>query len=105
VPPSYWYDTTHYSPDDSTRTNVGGAWAFDSETSSGDTVPTLDSINRFMSPFEQTQLWQQPNYNQYHANYEPGLPGLENGGYSFGTLHDLDQAIANRYGKWSSLAD
>jgi exo-1,4-beta-D-glucosaminidase len=105
VPPSYWYDTTHYSPDDSTRTNVGGAWAFDSETSSGDTVPTLDSINRFMSPFEQTQLWQQPNYNQYHANYEPGLPGPENGGYSFGTLHDLDQAIANRYGKWSSLAD
>ncbi len=31
VPPSYWYDTTHYASSDPTRTNVGGAWAFDSE--------------------------------------------------------------------------
>jgi exo-1,4-beta-D-glucosaminidase len=50
VPPSYWYDTTHYDPGDSSRTNVGGAWAFDSEASAGHTVPTLDSIGRFMSP-------------------------------------------------------
>ena len=38
-------------------------------------------------------LWQNPDYNQYHANYEPDLPGPDNGGYSFGTLHDLDAAI------------
>jgi exo-1,4-beta-D-glucosaminidase len=106
VPPSYWYDTTHYDPTDPTRTNVGGAWAFDSESSAGHTVPTLDSIRRFMSPFEQTQLWTNPDYNQYHANYENGLPDPNaNGGYSFGTLHDLDQAITHRYGAWSSLAD
>ncbi len=104
VPPSYWYDTTHYDPTDSTRTNVGGAWAFDSEASAGHTVPTLDSIRRFLSPFEQDQLWQSPDYNQYHANYESELPGPDNGGYSFGTLHDLDAAISNRYGMWSSLA-
>jgi hypothetical protein len=46
-----------YDPGDDSRTNVGGAWAFDSEASAGDTVPTLDSIKRFLSPFEQTQLW------------------------------------------------
>jgi exo-1,4-beta-D-glucosaminidase len=103
VPPSYWYDTTHFDPGDSSRTNVGGAWAFDSEAGAGHTVPTLDSINRFLSPFEQAQLWQNPDYNQYHANYEPDLPGPNNGGYSFGTLHDLDAAISNRYGTWSSL--
>ncbi|HEY1517607.1 MAG TPA: hypothetical protein VGF91_14395 [Solirubrobacteraceae bacterium] len=103
VPPSYWYDTTHYDPTDSSRTNVGGAWAFDSEASAGHTVPTLDSIKRFLSPFEQDQLWQNSDYNQYHANYEPDLPGPDNGGYSFGTLHDLDAAISNRYGPWSSL--
>ncbi len=80
VPPSYWYDTTHYDPTDPTRTNVGGAWAFDSETSAGDTVPTMDSISRFLSPFEKTELWRNPGYNQYHANYEPGLPGPQNGG-------------------------
>jgi exo-1,4-beta-D-glucosaminidase len=104
VPPSYWYDTTHYDPTDPTRTNVGGAWAFDSEASAGHTVPTLDSINRFLSPFEQDQLWQNPDYNQYHANYESDLPDPNtNGGYSFGTLHDLDAAITARYGPWSSL--
>ncbi|HTW43023.1 MAG TPA: hypothetical protein VMD79_11980 [Solirubrobacteraceae bacterium] len=103
VPPSYWYDNTHYSPSDPTRTNVGGAWGFDSEASAGDTVPTLDSIERFMSPAEQTKLWQEPTYNQYHTNYEPELPNERNEGYAFGTLYELDKAIAARYGQWSSL--
>ncbi|MGH2893135.1 MAG: glycosyl hydrolase 2 galactose-binding domain-containing protein, partial [Solirubrobacteraceae bacterium] len=104
VPPSYWYDTTHYSKDDSTRTNVGGAWAFDSEAGNGATIPTLDSINRFLSPLEQARLWKAPDDNQYHLNYEPDLPGPSNDGYSFGTLHDLDRAMRARYGPWSSLS-
>jgi exo-1,4-beta-D-glucosaminidase len=103
VPPSYWYDTTHYDPTDPTRTNYGGAWAFNSEASAGATIPTLDSIKRFLSPLEQTMLWQNPNYNQYHLNYETQVPNHENDGYAFGTLHDLDAAISARYGPWSSL--
>jgi exo-1,4-beta-D-glucosaminidase len=103
VPPSYWYDSTHYARNDPTRTNVGGAWAFDSEAGAGDTVPTMDSIARFMSPHEQAELWKSSNYNQYHLNYEPGLPGPANGGYSFGTLHDFDNALRARYGSWSNL--
>jgi exo-1,4-beta-D-glucosaminidase len=103
VPPTYWYDSTHYDATDPTRTNVGGAWAFNSESSAGATIPTLDSLQRFASPYEQAQLWQAPDYNQYHLNYEPELPGPQNFGYSFGTLHDLDQAISGRYGSWSSL--
>jgi exo-1,4-beta-D-glucosaminidase len=106
VPPSYWYDTTHYDdPGDPTRTNVGGAWAFDSETSAGHTVPTLDSIKRFLSPFEQTELWQNPDYNQSTPTTSRTVRDRKNGGYSFGTLHDLDTAIASRYGAWSSLAE
>jgi exo-1,4-beta-D-glucosaminidase len=103
VPPSYWYDSSHFDEGDSSRTNVGGAWAFDSESSSGATVPTADSIQRFMSAEEQAKLWQSPDYNQYHLNYEPELPGPQNEGYSFGTLHSLDRAISNRYGAWSGL--
>jgi exo-1,4-beta-D-glucosaminidase len=102
VPPSYWY-STRYAPGDPTRTNAGGAWAFNSEAGAGATIPTLDSIRRFLSPAEQRRLWTDPNYNQYHLNYEPALPGPSNGGYSFGTLHDLDRAIRARYGSWSSL--
>jgi exo-1,4-beta-D-glucosaminidase len=106
VPPSYWYDTTHSSnnanDDDSTLTNVGGAWGFDSEQSAGDTVPTMDSIERFMSPAEQAELWQHPDAHQFHTNYE-SAHGLHSG-YAFGTLDNLDLAIAHRYGQWHSLA-
>ncbi|MGN6681943.1 MAG: glycosyl hydrolase 2 galactose-binding domain-containing protein [Streptosporangiaceae bacterium] len=99
VPPSYWYDTTHSDfADDSSLTNVGGSWGFDSEQSAGDTVPTLDSIRRFLSTDEQTQLWTNPGYNQYHANWE-----TDTSGYSFGTLYNFDTALTNRYGSWSSL--
>ncbi len=103
VPPAYWYDTSHSSTappdDDPTLTDVGGSWGFDSEESAGDTVPTLDSIDRFLSPADQARLWQDPAFNQYHTDYEPGHKG-----YAFGTLFNLDKAIARRYGPWSSLA-
>jgi exo-1,4-beta-D-glucosaminidase len=103
VPPSYWYDRTHFDPTDPTRTDVGGAWAFDSESSSGDTVSTLDSLERWLSPSELNALWTDPKFNQYHLNYEGDLPSPDNGGYSFGTLYDLDNAISARYGNWSNL--
>jgi exo-1,4-beta-D-glucosaminidase len=70
VPPTYWYDTSHYSSGDSTRTNAGGSWGYDSEQSAGNTVPTLDSINRFLSASDQSTLWQSTGANQFHNNYE-----------------------------------
>lgn len=104
-PPDYWFDTTHSSNSgvdtDSSQTNVGGSWGFDSEQGSGDTVPTTDSLDRFMSPADQATLWQQPDAHQYHTNYE-STAGQHNG-YSFGTLYNLDTAIQGRYGSWDSL--
>jgi exo-1,4-beta-D-glucosaminidase len=97
VPPIYWYDTTHSTGGD--LTNAGGAWGFDSEQSAGNTVPTLDSINRFLSAADQAALWQDPGANQYHNNYE----GTKHTGYAFGTLYNLDTSISKRYGAWSSL--
>ncbi|MFC0430290.1 beta-mannosidase [Kutzneria buriramensis] len=99
VPPSCWYDTSHYDPADPGRTNLCASWGFDSEQSAGDTVPTQDSLNRFLSADEQAALWQDPNYNQYHAN--PSVEGPN--GYHFGTLFSFDQALQSRYGQWSGL--
>jgi exo-1,4-beta-D-glucosaminidase len=99
VPPDYWYDTTHLGTD-STVTNAGGSWGYDSEQSAGDTVPTLDSLNRFMSASDLANLWQKPKFNQYHLNYEPRCKT----GYSFGTLCHFDTALSSRYGPWSSLS-
>jgi exo-1,4-beta-D-glucosaminidase len=100
VPPNYWYDTTHFDSNDSTQTNAGGSWGFDSEQSAGDTIPTLDSLNRFMSASDLSNLWQQPSFNQYHLNYEPRCVV----DYSFGTLCHFDAAMNARYGNPGSLA-
>ncbi len=85
VPPNYWYDTTHLGSD-STVTNAGAAWGYDSEESAGDTISTMDSLNRFMSASDLSNLWQNSKANQYHANYETRCST----GYSFGTLCHFD---------------
>jgi exo-1,4-beta-D-glucosaminidase len=100
VPPNYWYDTTHFDTNDSTQTNAGGSWGYDSEQSAGDIVPTLDSLNRFMSAGDLSSLWQNTKANQYHLNYEPRCKT----GYSFGTMCHFDTALSSRYGSWPSLA-
>jgi exo-1,4-beta-D-glucosaminidase len=100
VPPNYWYDTTHFDKKDSTQTNAGGSWGYDSEQSAGDTIPTMDSLNRFMSSSDLSNLWQNSTFNQYHANYEPTC----NNNYNFGTLCHFDAALNARYGKPASLA-
>jgi exo-1,4-beta-D-glucosaminidase len=100
VPPNYWYDTTHLDTRDSTQTNAGGSWGYDSEESAGNTIPTMDSLNRFMSASDLSNLWQNTTFNQYHANYEPSCSM----GYSFGTLCHFDAAMNARYGTPASLA-
>ncbi|HEX9066371.1 MAG TPA: beta-mannosidase [Streptosporangiaceae bacterium] len=99
VPPNYWYDSTHLGSD-TTVTNAGGAWGYDSEESAGDTVPTIDSLNRFLSASDLANLWQNFGANQYHANYE----GTKHTGYHFGTLYNFDTAMTSRYGPVTSLA-
>jgi exo-1,4-beta-D-glucosaminidase len=99
VPPSYWYSTL-YKSGDSTLTNAGGAWGYDSEQSAGNTVPTQDSLNRFLSASDQTALWSSFGANQFHNNYE----GTKHTGYHFGTLYNFDQALTSRYGSVTSLS-
>ncbi len=99
VPPDYWYDREHSDyADDSSLSNVGGSWALDSEQSAGHTIPTRDSLDRFLSPADEAKLWQDPKANQYHANPETGTSG-----YNFGTLYNFDTALRKRYGPWSGL--
>jgi exo-1,4-beta-D-glucosaminidase len=99
VPPNYWYDTTHLGSD-TTVTNAGAAWGYDSEESAGDTIPTMDSLNRFMSSSDLSNLLSNSKANQYHANYETRCIL----GYSFGTLCHFDAALDARYGTPTTLA-
>ncbi|GGV04487.1 beta-mannosidase [Streptomyces filipinensis] len=84
VPPGYWY-----------AKREGGATGFNSETSAGPSIPTLDTLHRMMTPAELDTLWKDPDAKQYHRSPSP----------VFGTLKIYDAALTGRYGAPTSLAD
>ncbi|MFG2873541.1 exo-beta-D-glucosaminidase [Streptomyces sp. NPDC048337] len=84
VPPGYWYNKRE-----------GGATGFNSETSAGPDVPTLDTLRRMMSPAELETLWKNPSAAQYHRS-----PSA-----TFATLRLYDAALAGRYGPPTGLED
>ncbi|MYW14093.1 exo-beta-D-glucosaminidase [Streptomyces sp. SID2955] len=84
VPPGYWY-----------AKREGGATGFNSETSAGPSIPTLDTLRRMMTPAELDTLWKDPDAKQYHRSPSS----------TFGTLKIYDKALAGRYGAPTSLTD
>ena len=84
VPPNYWYNKRE-----------GGAFGFNSETSAGPDIPTLDTLRRMMTTGELNTLWQNFGAAQYHRSPS-------------GTFDDLliyGNALAGRYGTVTSLED
>ncbi|MFF4805029.1 sugar-binding domain-containing protein [Streptomyces sp. NPDC001351] len=84
IPPDYWY-----------AKREGGATGFNSETSAGPDMPTLDTLRRMMTPAELDTLWRNPDAKQYHRSPSS----------TFGTLKLYDDALTGRYGAPTSLAD
>ncbi len=84
IPPNYWY-----------AKREGGATGFNSETSAGPDIPTLDTLRRMMSPVELDTLWKNPSAKQYHRSPSS----------TFSTLKLYDDALTGRYGVPSSLTD
>ncbi|MFF3980668.1 exo-beta-D-glucosaminidase [Streptomyces sp. NPDC001828] len=84
VPPSYWYNKQE-----------GGATGFNSETSAGPDIPTLDTLRRMLSPAELDTLWKSPSAKQYHRSPSP----------TFATLKLYDDALTGRYGAPTGLDD
>ncbi|MGW6501684.1 glycosyl hydrolase 2 galactose-binding domain-containing protein [Nonomuraea angiospora] len=84
VPPSYWYNKRE-----------GGAFGFNSETSAGPDVPTLDSLKRMMTSAQIDSLWQSPSATQYHRSPSS----------TFDDLTIYHNALRGRYGVPSGLTD
>ncbi|MEU1462978.1 sugar-binding domain-containing protein [Streptomyces sp. NPDC005727] len=84
VPPGYWY-----------AKREGGATGFNSETSAGPDIPTLDTLRRMMTPAELDTLWKDPGARQYHRSPSS----------VFGTLKIYDAALTGRYGAPKDLSD
>lgn len=85
IPPSYWY-----------ADKLGGAFGFDSEVSAGADIPRLEDVQRMLSPRDQEALWKYPDARQYHASADWS---------EFAVLTPFDNALAQRYGAPTSLAD
>ncbi|HXY43601.1 MAG TPA: hypothetical protein VEH29_05410 [Acidimicrobiales bacterium] len=86
VPPVYWYRRD---------AELGGAVGFNSETSAGNNVPRLASLEKMLSPAELEQLWREPSAKQFHA----GPPS------EFDNLAIFHRALSARYGEPRSLRD
>lgn len=84
IPPNYWY-----------AKREGGATGFNSETSAGPDIPTLDTLRRMMSPADLDTLWKNPGAKQYHRSPSP----------TFDTLKLYDAALTGRYGAPTGLTD
>ncbi|MEU4114852.1 exo-beta-D-glucosaminidase [Kitasatospora sp. NPDC028055] len=84
VPPVYWY-----------LKKDGGAEGFNSETSAGASIPTMDTLKRMMKDEELTSMWTDPSAVLYHRAPDT----------SFSTLKDFNTALSARYGKLTGLED
>ena len=87
IPPNYWYDKAHG--------DSGGAWGFNSETSAGPDIPTIDTLQRMLTPAELDVLWQNPSATQYHRSSSS----------TFGNLKLFGNALTGRYGAPTGLTD
>jgi exo-1,4-beta-D-glucosaminidase len=106
VPPGYWWaQGPETVGSDESFTNAGSAWAYDTETSAGNTVPTQDSLNRFLTPAEQAQIW------DLSTTKGPGTgPDLYHVAPKYGSytktarMGQYNTPLWNRYGPWTDMA-
>jgi exo-1,4-beta-D-glucosaminidase len=93
VAPSYWETDPHLRTESGicNQGGCGGAYGFNTETSMGPAVPTLESVERMVP---KDHLWPVDEYWNFHA-----------GGGSFKDLHVFTEALDARYGKANSAKD
>jgi hypothetical protein len=84
-------------------TNAGGAFGYDTESGSGNTIPTLDSLNRFLTPAEQGQLWDVSSTNGKGSGPDIFHVNTYNDYTATGRLGRYNTPLWNRYGHWSDM--
>jgi exo-1,4-beta-D-glucosaminidase len=84
IAPQYWYVKEH-----------GAAFDFNTETSAGVSIPTMDTLRRMLTPAELDTLWQQPDLPQYHLSPSD----------VFNKLTVFNEAISQRLGPPTGLDD
>jgi exo-1,4-beta-D-glucosaminidase len=93
IAPSYWMTDPHNPPEvqNCNPGGCGGAYGFNTETSMGPAVPTMESVRRMVG---KDHLWPVDEYWNFHA-----------GGGKFKDLQVFTDALNARYGKAGSAED
>jgi exo-1,4-beta-D-glucosaminidase len=104
APPAYWWDSGREMDVGGSFTNAGGAFGFDTEASAGITMPTQDSLDRFLTPRDQRQLWDVRSVGGTRAGPDIFHTSPYHGYTAIGRLGQYNTALWNRYGHWSGLA-
>jgi exo-1,4-beta-D-glucosaminidase len=104
APPSYWWNNTQDMNVGDDFTNAGGGFGYDTESSSGNTIPTQDSLNRFLTPAEQNQLWDVSSTNGKGTGPDIYHASGYNDYTAVGRLGRYNTPLWNRYGHWSDMA-
>jgi exo-1,4-beta-D-glucosaminidase len=104
APPAYWWHSgPEMSNPDDAFTNAGGAFGFDTETSPGNTVPTQDSLNRFLTTADQNQVWDPATTNGLLSGADIFHTSPFGDYTAVGRMGQYNTALWNRYGRWSTM--
>ena len=103
APPYYWWYTGPEMDEGGDFTNAGGAFAYDTETSPGNTVPTQDSLNRFLTPADQDQIWDLSSTNGFGTGPDIFHTSPYGDYTGVGRMGQYNTALWNRYGQWSDM--
>jgi hypothetical protein len=104
APPAYWWDAGREMDVGGSFTNAGGAFGFDTEASAGITMPTRDSLDRFLTRRDQRRLWDVRSVGGTHSGPDIFHSSPYHGYTAIGRLGQYNTALWNRYGRWSGLA-
>jgi hypothetical protein len=104
APPSYWWNASPVMNEGGDFTNAGGAFGFDTESSSGNTIPTQDSLDRFLPPADQAQIWDPSSTNGLTSGPDIFHTSEFNDYTAIGRLGQYNTPLWNRYGHWTDMA-
>lgn len=105
-PPSLWWANgpETVTPNDPTLSMNGSAWGLDTEVGTGNTVPTQDSLDRFLTKDDQRKIWdpktsqgQEAGDELYHTFFYADYTRLARMGV-------YNTPLWHRYGPWSDAA-
>ena len=88
-----------------TFTNAGGAFGFDTEASAGNTMPTRDSLDRFLTRARTSDSCGTSARSAGRTRGPTSSTPARTSGYTaIGRLGQYNTALWHRYGHWSGLA-